>query len=261
MDALSEMAPEEINFVKNCISEEVEATSAIETLFRSNSIETKVITVFTRKEGQQYLVSTLQSVLTQIINMNRDMEIFENKIADKANLDTNRQNVAEAFQMVFDRIMESASQIPWQIKYIQSFMIENVKLKFPNLDRSHCAGSIFFLRFVCPSLVIPDKLNIVTATPSPNVQRGLLFITKMLQTLASDVLFGVKEVQMLWFNPIIEKNRARFKLFLDQITEEQVPAMITHKKMSESNYQKLRSEIITILDKLEPILVASDIYD
>jgi len=187
------------------------------------------------------------------------MEIFENKISDKVNLEINRQNVSEAFQLVFDKIMDSVAIIPWEIKCIQYYLIEAVKAQFPNTSRLYSAGSIFFLRFLCPSLVIPDKLNIVPVTPTPNVQRGLLFITKILQTLASDLVFGVKEVQMIWFNPLIEKNKPRFQNFLSQISEKEEYIKKEKKIVQDGNFQKLKSEIITILDKLEPILISSDV--
>uniref|UniRef100_A0A6B2LDI3 Ras-GAP domain-containing protein n=1 Tax=Arcella intermedia TaxID=1963864 RepID=A0A6B2LDI3_9EUKA len=257
LDAFRELGYEQIEFVKHCANEEIEATKNLETLFRSNTIEVKVLTVFSKRIGSKYLMETLENVLTQIILKNAEMEIFENKIADRAKMDVNRKNVEAAFQQIFDAIMQSSKKVPWEIRLIQHLVWEGVQAKFPDsATKIHCTGCFYFLRFLCPALVIPEKANIVGVAPSANLQRGLLFITKILQSMANNVLFGSKEPQMICFNEIIERNRTRFNQFLQEISQlvDYTPEKFEPKKMSDNVYDKLRGEFIAVIDKLEPLL-------
>ncbi len=49
------------------------------------------------------------------------------------------------------------------------------------------------LRFVCPAVAAPDSFKLRDAPLSKEVRRRLVLVSKLLQNLANDVLFGDKE--------------------------------------------------------------------
>ena len=53
----------------------------------------------------------------------------------------------------------------------------------------------------------------------PNVSRGLLCISKILQNMSNGVMFGTKEPEMSHFNEVIKRNFDKFSEFLDRATK------------------------------------------
>jgi len=103
---------------------------------------------------------------------------------------------------------------------------------------------------------VPEKSGIIVNGHVPsNTQRGLLFITKILQNLVNNTPF--KEKEMLYFNSIIEKNKPRLAQFLNETSRPMdIPSNIRPKPMSDEAYAQLKQEVIDVIDKIEPILYA-----
>jgi neurofibromin 1 len=89
---------------------------------------------------------------------------------------------------------------------------ETIKEKFPDKHLIGIGGFIF-LRFFCPSILLPTSSGIIEGNkkkeklliillevPSEPVKRGLLLITKVLQNLSNDILFREGEEHMMPFN-------------------------------------------------------------
>jgi len=168
--------------------------------------------------------------------------------------------VEEAFQLILNSILASKEEIPWQISFILHQICLTAQHKFPNQSPTYAVGGFFFLRFVCPAIVVPDQAQIVSSSLPKNALRGLLFITKIIQTMANNVTFGAKESQMAPFNDLIERNKIPFEHFLFQISQNQINfpnKKIEPRTFSDQSFDKLKNEIITLLDKLEPVLYSN----
>jgi hypothetical protein len=78
-------------------------------------------------------------------------------------------------------------------------------------------GNIFFLRFVCPALVLTQR----DANGNPltrEVKRTLLIISKMLQNLVAGVEFdGTKERCMVLLNAFITTKKPSIDSFIQQL--------------------------------------------
>jgi hypothetical protein len=115
-------------------------------------------------------------------------------------------------------------------------------------------GNIFFLRFICPALISPEEYNLVTGThikeedfcqfslfiihqpdchlsldivliefittdpPQPNIRRGLVALSKVIQNLANGIEFRQSEPYMQPFNSFILENRDRIAEFFDSLS-------------------------------------------
>jgi len=121
--------------------------------------------------------------------------------------------------------------------------------RFPDSYHKSIAGFIF-LRFFCPAILSPDSNGITTGTHrppataapkkkgldrrsharsplfplpttpvpvSPDRRRPLVLLSKTIQNLANEVLFGQKEQFMLPANAFIEANKERIHQFFDEI--------------------------------------------
>ena len=86
--------------------------------------------------------------------------------------------------------------------------------------RAKCVtvGAFVFLRFFNPAIVSPDSENLCKPIENNNIRRALLLITKVIQNLANNVLFGAKEPYMIVLNDFLNDNIVKVTTFLEEIS-------------------------------------------
>eukprot|EP01125_Pyxidicula_operculata_P005007 TRINITY_DN1846_c0_g2_i1.p1 TRINITY_DN1846_c0_g2~~TRINITY_DN1846_c0_g2_i1.p1 ORF type:complete len:1328 (-),score=429.30 TRINITY_DN1846_c0_g2_i1:178-4161(-) len=245
------------NFLQHCVMEDIDRTKHLTGLFRQNTVESRILKVYCNRVGSQYLNEVIKPNVESIIANNKEMEVFEHKLKDKSHLESNRDNVREAFLIILDQVLGSAVKIPSQIQYILHLIAFSVRSKFRRNDIvPHSTGFFFFLRFICPVII---HYSTLPTTPT-NIKRGLLLITKLLQTLSNNVFIGSKEQEMKAFNTLLYNNRDKYSAFVEQISAYKhhepppPPSTQSSSTMSQKSYELLKDIIISISDKLEPIL-------
>ncbi|KAG9100039.1 Ras GTPase activating protein ira2, partial [Ceratobasidium sp. 370] len=78
-------------------------------------------------------------------------------------------------------------------------------------------GSFMFLRFICPTIVSPEGVDIeLPRENNARIRRGLMLITKIIQNLANNVLFG-KEPYLIPLNNLLEQNIVPLARFLNDV--------------------------------------------
>ena len=97
--------------------------------------------------------------------------------------------------------------------------------KFPT-SKNIAVGGFIFLRFINPAIVAPDSHNLVKTTVlSKELRRGLILISKVIQNLANNLLFGTKESFMIGMNELLNVNMGRVNNFLREISHSSVDAV------------------------------------
>ncbi|RLN85197.1 hypothetical protein BBJ28_00017754 [Nothophytophthora sp. Chile5] len=84
-------------------------------------------------------------------------------------------------------------------------------------------GGLVFLRFLCPALVVPHKMHLTpgNATPNKQLQRTLVLLAKLLQSLANNVEYGASaEPFMVPFNGFLTRNRPKLTRFYEQLCQQ-----------------------------------------
>ena len=99
---------------------------------------------------------------------------------------------------------------------------EAIADKFPE-SRHSVIGSFIFLRFFCPAIVAPDNLDIDVTPDTREIRRALLLITKVIQNLANNVVFGGKEPHMKILNPFLSENIRQVTKFLSDLAVKPKP--------------------------------------
>lgn len=94
---------------------------------------------------------------------------------------------------------------------------EVVEDRFPD-SRHSAVGSFIFLRFFCPAIIAPESIDLDVRPDSPQVRRGMLLITKVIQNLANNVVFGTtKEPHMRILNQFLSENIRQVTKFLSDV--------------------------------------------
>eukprot|EP01088_Endostelium_zonatum_P001228 TRINITY_DN1152_c0_g1_i1.p1 TRINITY_DN1152_c0_g1~~TRINITY_DN1152_c0_g1_i1.p1 ORF type:complete len:2790 (-),score=689.70 TRINITY_DN1152_c0_g1_i1:4-8373(-) len=194
-----------LHLLRKVIEQEVGSTETPNTLFRRNSMATKLLAAYTKILGKKYLKDTLGPIIQGMIADPPAMELDPAKIPANQTRDQNLRNVSTNSQIFLDAIARSAEISPVQFRVICNILKETVGKRFPGAEAAAIGGFIY-LRYICPAIVAPDGFGVVqTVTLSPDVRRGLIVATKVIQNAANQVLF-TKEPHMEALNDFIKQN-------------------------------------------------------
>jgi hypothetical protein len=193
-------------------------------LFRKTSIATRMLSLFSKENGADYIRSVLLPVFQKLSERPREDRCFEldpSKLEPDEDINKNRSNVIEATEMFLNAICNSLDQVPPSFQEICNCILTCVRKKFPEVKYT-AVGSFIFLRFFCPAIVSPETEGLVknTASISREMRRGFLIATKVIQNLANNVLFGAKEVYMVVLNDFLTANIYQVANFLRNISNE-----------------------------------------
>lgn len=253
-----------LRLIKGAIRAEVASNLDANTLFRANSMATKIMSVYSRMVGGNLLTHTLKKCIDKVVSKNNPMEVDPHKEPDANKIKENMQLLRDTAQMFLDAILSSIEKTPHQFRVICNSLEEEVTKKFGVLKMSPVNGFIF-LRFFCPVITLPQTYELMKKAPTPEVQRALILVSKVLQNLANGQAFGGKEIWMVDLNTFIMDNLENVKQFakhlsiVPNIKEPPPPSKISNEMASESLYkiakhfeqampklkQKLSSHVIT----------------
>jgi hypothetical protein len=193
-------AKEIITFV---VETEVSQCDTPTTLFRRNSLATKMIGAVLGVYGRKFLYNLLARFIHGINKDNKSLEVDPTKVKPEE-AEKNMAEVCKMTSEVIDMIIGSVEDIPIEIRQIATILNDECDKKYKSSLRM-AIGGLIFLRFICPALTAPKLYNLVPEEIESNCRRTLLLITKILQNLCNGVLFEKKEAFMVPANGILEK--------------------------------------------------------
>jgi hypothetical protein len=236
------VAPE---MIKTVIRAEVAACLEENTLFRSNSVASKMYKFYSRIVGIKYLYHCIArvvlelevlgrqhmnavekglpkndndvSILSVTMELNTDMDI-----GDDVDTDTNLLQLQLICQKIINvLIKKTLNNIPSPLRQIFVEIDRSVTSKFPgSLEAVYKGlGGLFFLRFVCPAITAPHVYGLLPNPPNETTQRQLVLITKVIQSIANMQPPGKKEQYMEVMGSFIETSIPRIRQFYDHLRE------------------------------------------
>ena len=129
--------------------------------------------------GKPYLISTLQTVIVDIIGASDlDLEIDPIKVASAEILSLNRQNLLNVVRQIWNRIVKSHAYFPVQLQRC-FYKIRGYLKEVGNPDLGDkLISSCIFLRFLCPAILTPSLFNLSDEFPSEKANRNLTLVAK-----------------------------------------------------------------------------------
>ncbi|KAJ3130815.1 Neurofibromin 1 [Physocladia obscura] len=256
-----------LKLITAAIEGEVDRTDFAPDLFRQNSMATRLLTVFSKSYGKEYLVNAIKPVLDELLDIksNLSFEIDPKRILDGEIPAINRKNVTTLVNRLLDNLLNT-DKFPKELQVVCTIVAQAVGRKFPE-NKTTGVGAFMFLRFINPIIVTPWTLNITAPIQDRKVVRGLVLATKVIQNLANNLLFNNKEDFMLELNELLQDNHARVIQFLKNISEtddstlELVKVKLNAQKgqnISEYDLVRLHRALAVNLDKVEVALTGSE---
>lgn len=208
--------------IKAVIQKEVQNTDSETELLRRTSIATRLLSVFAKQNGADYVRSVLQPVFIKLAEKppeERTFELDSSKVGVGEDVSVNKQNVVSATELFLNAICASANEAPRAFREVCHCILTSVRERYPEAKYT-AVGAFIFLRFFCPAIVSPEAEGLIKANivVSRDMKRGHLIATKVIQNLANNVLFGAKETYMIVLNDFLTSNIYKVTSFLREIS-------------------------------------------
>ncbi|KAF7726129.1 Ras GTPase activating protein ira2 [Apophysomyces ossiformis] len=245
-----------MDLLKAVIEKEVQNTDSETELFRRTSIATRLLSVFAKINGAQYVQSVLQPVFYALADKppeERTFELDSSKVDAGEDVSKNKQNVVNATEMFLNAICASANEAPRCFREVCHYILTSVRERFPEAKYT-AVGAFIFLRFFCPAIVAPESEGLIKSSSiSREMRRGHLIATKVIQNLANNVLFGAKETYMIVLNDFLTINIYKVTSFLREISNvpsstEETRTAIT--PMDEKDYAMLHRVLADNMERI-----------
>ncbi|KAI8972992.1 hypothetical protein BDB01DRAFT_839035 [Pilobolus umbonatus] len=209
--------------LKAVIQKEVQNTDNETELLRRTSIATRLLALYAKQNGADYVRSVLQPVFQQLAEMPAEEKTFEldtTKVISGEDVNRNKKNVERATELFLNAICASAYEAPKAFRELCHCILTSVRERYPEAKYT-AVGAFIFLRFFCPAIVSPEAEGLVkpSAVINRDMKRGYLIVTKVIQNLANNVLFGAKEAYMIMLNDFLTSNIYKVTSFLRDISE------------------------------------------
>jgi hypothetical protein len=193
------------------VLDEIANSSDYGTLFRRNSVSTKLIALFFKIHGLSYLQDLLQTKLIKICLENELIEVDRNRLKSSIayewksqhasdetyvvdeyrleeetslQLDESVKKIQDICKDILEAVFASTDECPLELREIMRFTMLECEKSFVGYGEM-CVGGLFFLRFMCPAIISPHLFGIVASSPESNAARTLVLICKVLQNIAN----------------------------------------------------------------------------
>uniref|UniRef100_A0AC35UIJ0 Ras-GAP domain-containing protein n=1 Tax=Rhabditophanes sp. KR3021 TaxID=114890 RepID=A0AC35UIJ0_9BILA len=198
----------------------------VNTLFRSQTMTTKVIHELMKFVGKSYLKSTLKKLIDIIMKEKKCCEVDPSKLKNKDDLEPNTRNLMLYAELAFTDMVDSCQKCPTLLQEIFSDLKELVLTFYPGRTdvQRLTISSFLVMRFFATAILNPKQYGLVKEQPKDDVNRTLLLVSKILQKVTNSVVSGRSLINKEpWLTPILnrfenESHQNSMIQFLDMIS-------------------------------------------
>ncbi|XP_030766634.1 GTPase-activating protein isoform X2 [Sitophilus oryzae] len=173
--------------IKSLAAVEISSVTDPTTIFRGNTLVSKMMDEAMRLIGLQYLHKTLRPTLELIFSEKKPCEIDPTRVKDPNTIQTNLSNLKFYIQKIFDDITQSAVHCPALMCQVFHNLKECAITYFPNNKevRYSVISGFIFLRFFAPAILGPRLFDLTTQAIDCQTNRTLTLISKTIQSLGN----------------------------------------------------------------------------
>eukprot|EP01117_Protostelium_nocturnum_P009589 TRINITY_DN341_c0_g1_i2.p1 TRINITY_DN341_c0_g1~~TRINITY_DN341_c0_g1_i2.p1 ORF type:complete len:590 (-),score=210.85 TRINITY_DN341_c0_g1_i2:57-1826(-) len=258
-----EVHNKQLQLLEWAIKEEVNHTAGVHDLFRGDSVATHLFyVIFFGDLGKRYLRATMLPLVKLVLASKAgSLEVDPAKVSKDVDTEANARLQIEFSMKFLEFLNRSSDMCPLILREALSLVRKHIASKFPNNE--HILGVIIFLRFFCPTLVFPLKHGLMTETElgrplTEDVERGLVLLSKTMQSLANGVELEASKPYAVLFNTFIKDYNPRIREFADDLINEKFIRMSRRiieasvKPPDMAQISEAEEELKAVIAKLRP---------
>lgn len=166
---------------------EISKVTDVNTIFRGNTLVSKLMDEVMKLIGVRYLHETLKPLIEKIFNEHKPCEIDPCRVKDLNVIQQNLSNLKVYTEEIFKAITSSALYCPSLMCQLFHDLKEIAILFFPENKeiRYSVISGFIFLRFFAPAILGPRLFDLTTRQIDIQTNRTLTLISKMIQSLGN----------------------------------------------------------------------------
>lgn len=205
--------------VDHFVTQEIHDTIHSNTLLRTNTITTKIISSYAKIAGVAFLRKLLSPLLQQLVDESVAIEVDPKKIGPNGLcLDEQVQALEDTAQMILDHIIAAVDQLPYSFYQICNCLSTKISAKFSQENSYFGIGGFIFLRFICPSIVAPEAFSLLKKAPPAPVRRTLILVSKLIQNLANGVKQSKEDYMVECTARFVTRNQERINQVYERLS-------------------------------------------
>ncbi|KDQ15349.1 hypothetical protein BOTBODRAFT_54648 [Botryobasidium botryosum FD-172 SS1] len=206
-----------VALLKAIVDREIARTDHESEIFRSNTMGCRLLSVFAKQHGYNYLHTILPPLLAQMAHMPLDhsYEIDPTRVRHPDELTQNSANLQIIAKAFLEVICTSVGIVPPVFREICNHIALSVHAMWPE-SKFSSVGGFMFLRFINPAIVSPESVDIDVPADHRSMRRGLLLVSKIIQGLGNNIKFG-KEPFMTVLNDFLSAHIMTVARFLNDV--------------------------------------------
>uniref|UniRef100_A0A2A4JGF1 Ras-GAP domain-containing protein n=1 Tax=Heliothis virescens TaxID=7102 RepID=A0A2A4JGF1_HELVI len=176
-----------VPIVKELADAEISALTDATTIFRGNTLVSKMMDEAMRLSGASYLRAVLRPTLAAVLAERRPCEIDPARVKPTAAVTANLANLKDYVERVFAAITSSYAMCPAAMCRLFDALRQCAARHFPrNAEvRYSVVSGFIFLRFFAPAILGPRLFDLTTEQIDPQTNRTLTLISKTIQSLGN----------------------------------------------------------------------------
>ncbi|KAK0163577.1 hypothetical protein PV327_007245 [Microctonus hyperodae] len=176
-----------VSVMRALASHEISKLTDPTTIFRGNTLVSKMMDEGMRLAGLHYLHSTLKPAMEQVFLEKKPCEIDPTRVKDANTIQTNLANLKEYVERVFRAITTSGVRCPPLMCEMFWCLRELAATHFPKNKevRYSVISGFIFLRFFAPAILGPRLFDITNEQIDSQTNRTLTLISKTIQSLGN----------------------------------------------------------------------------
>ncbi|XP_046393284.1 GTPase-activating protein isoform X1 [Ischnura elegans] len=166
---------------------EISKVTDVNTIFRGNSLVSKLMDEFMKLAGLHYLHTTLKPVVDCVIRERKPCEIDPTRVRDSALVEAGVTNLKEYVEKAFQAIIHSACHCPTLLCQTFHDLKELASTYFPeNMEvRYSVISGFIFLRFFAPAILGPRLFDLTNEQIDSQTNRTFTLISKTIQSIGN----------------------------------------------------------------------------
>ncbi|XP_050068359.1 GTPase-activating protein isoform X2 [Anopheles maculipalpis] len=173
--------------IKALADHEISKLTDPTTIFRGNTLVSKMMDEAMRLSGLHYLHATLRPIVEEIFAEKKPCEIDPSRVKDVGAIEGNLHNLQDYVGKVFEAITKSAVKCPAILCEIFHNLRECAAKYFPQNKevRYSVVSGFIFLRFFAPAILGPKLFDLTTEPVDEQTTRTLTLISKTIQSMGN----------------------------------------------------------------------------